>query len=805
MTQIAIICGGPSAERGISLNSARSVLDHLGQTGVHLLPLYVDEHLNFYQISPSQLYSNTPSDFDFKLARVASALPRDKLEKILKSVDLVFPVIHGAFGEDGELQKLLEELKVPYVGSTADACRRMFFKHNAQAELAALGMDTLPSIDFRQAEAPTAIAKFFHEQKLTRAVVKPVAGGSSIGVSSVTTPEEALFAAEKLFARTHDSEVMIEPFCDGHEFTVVIIQNEQGEPVALLPSEIEVSYAGNAVFDFRRKYLPTNQAAYHCPPRFPAEVIQKIRAQAEILFKHFGMRDFVRLDGWWLKDGRVLFTDLNPISGMEQNSFLFQQAARVGLSHREILTRVIASACARHHITPPSRTLHEHQKPPVYVLCGGNTAERQVSLMSGTNVWLKLRQSHNYAPILFLLGMDGKTVWQIPYAYALSHTVEEILHNCANADGIAVRTRQFLPDVAARLPLTPPNLDMAAQQPSQTTLMEFITRAKTDGAFVFLALHGGMGEDGTLQNLLDAAGILYNGSGVSGSAICMDKAASGDVIRALNDPAILTAPRHTMTRAELLQMTAADFENLWRGLTASYQTDSLIMKPQSDGCSAGVLRLTSATELARYAELILSGAEYIPAETFAGQHGIIELGKHDIQNFMLEAFIETDKILVRGAQIEHTPRTGWLELTVGVLEQNGHFHSLSPSITVAEGAVLSLEEKFQGGTGINITPPPAELFRPEQVEQIKRGIEKVAAALGIQNYARIDIFYNIRTNQMLVIEANSLPGLTPSTVIYHQALAEQNTLQQAIYPREFLELLIKLKSHETTLKQQIAA
>jgi hypothetical protein len=58
---------------------------------------------------------------------------------------------------------------------------------------------------------------------------------------------------------------------------------------------------------------------------------------------------------------------------------------------------------------------------------------------------------------------------------------------------------------------------------------------------------------------------------------------------------------------------------------------------------------------------------------------------------------------------------------------------------------------------------------------------------------------------MLVIEANSLPGLTPSTVIYHQALAEQNTLQQAIYPREFLELLIKLKSHETTLKQQIAA
>jgi hypothetical protein len=252
-------------------------------------------------------------------------------------------------------------------------------------------------------------------------------------------------------------------------------------------------------------------------------------------------------------------------------------------------------------------------------------------------------------------------------------------------------------------------------------------------------------------------------------------------------------------------MQAADFDKLWHDLTTAYQTQSLIMKPQSDGCSAGVLRLTSAEDLARYAGFILSGAEYIPVDTFPQQHGIIELGRHEVENFMLEAFIETDRILVHGGEIEHTPRMGWLELTVGVLEQNGHYHSLSPSITVAEGSVLSLEEKFQGGTGINITPPPIELFSPQQVEQIKRGIEKTAAALGIQNYARIDIFFNIRTNQMLVIEANSLPGLTPSTVIYHQALAEQNASQQAIYPREFLELLINLKSHQTTLKQQIAA
>jgi len=805
MINIALICGGPSPERGISMNSARSVLDHLGRMEVHILPLYVDQQCRFYQIAPSQLYSNTPDDFDFKLARVATALPSGKLTEILKSVDLAFPVIHGAFGEDGQLQKILEDMGVPYIGSTADACRRMFFKNNAQRELAALGMDTLGHISFTQDAAAALIPKFFVEQKLTRAIVKPVAGGSSIGVSSVTTPEQALTAAKKLFARTQDAEVMLEPFCDGQEFTVVVIQNEKGEPVALLPSEIEVSYSGGAIFDFRRKYLATNQAAYHCPPRFPVDVIQTIRAQAEEIFMHFGARDFVRLDGWFLRGGRILFTDLNPISGMEQNSFLFQQAARIGLSHREILSRILASACQRHRLTLPLRLSQDNAKDPIFVLCGGGTAERQVSLMSGTNVWLKLRQSHDYAPELFLLGTDNQTVWQVPYAYALSHTVEEILENCMHATNITARTQDFLFDIAVRLPLTEKNLTSAAMTPVAMALNEFIQSARSENAFVFLGLHGGAGEDGTIQRMLDEAGIPYNGSGATGSALCMDKARTGDAIRTMADAAILTAPRHPITRAELVAMTADDFTALWKSLTQSYQVKSLIMKPQSDGCSAGVVQLTRAEDLACYAEFILSGASHIPDGTLPAQHGIIELGDHAIENFILEAFIETDRITVENNRLLHTQHTGWLELTVGVLEQNGYYYALSPSITIAAGAVLSLEEKFQGGTGINITPPPAEIFLPQQVEQIRRSIEKTAAALGIQNYARIDIFFNIRTNQMLVIEANSLPGLTPSTVIYHQALAEQNTHQQAIYPREFLELIIKLKSNHTTLQQQIAA
>ncbi len=797
---LALICGGPSPERGISLNSARSVLDHLGQTDISILPLYVDEHKRFYQISPSQLYSNTPADFNFKLAQMATALDETALIKLLKTVDLVFPVIHGEYGEDGELQAFLEANQIPYIGSSAASCTRMFFKNKMSVELAAAGFATMPSVTLTTNNAATKIDSFFPQHQLTRAVVKPVAGGSSIGVSSVTSPQEALDAAQKLFNRTHSTEVLLEPFIEGREFTVVLLENAQGVPVALLPSEISISYDDNNIFDFRRKYLPTNQATYHCPPRFPDATVSKIRQMAEDIFTLFGMRDFVRLDGWLLDDGRIFFTDLNPISGMEQNSFLFQQAARIGMTHTDVLLHIVNNACRRYALPQP-KLRDTGGSQAVFALFGGNTAERQVSLMSGTNIFLKLRQSQHNAPQAFLLDDDGMHVWSLPYSYLLSHTVEEIRDNCAQASQLAARLETFLPAIHNGLTGSNVLRPQALTQPVKLTLEEFITAAQAQAAFVFLGLHGGMGEDGTLQRRLDAAGLSYNGSGADGSALCMDKFATGEKIHGLNDAKIITAPKHRATLTELKSLSAEALNTLWQQLTTNYNAHSLIMKPQADGCSAGVIRLFSVEDLARYIDILSSDATYIPANTFQNQTSIIELAPAGSEDFLIEAFIETDHIVIKNNIVNYTQQTGWVELTVGVLEQNGHYYAMNPSITIAEGSVLSLEEKFQGGTGINITPPPPEIFSTTQVAQIRRSIEHVAAALSIRNYARIDIFFNVITDQLLVIEANSLPGLTPSTVIYHQALAEPT----AIYPREFLELLIGLKTNTAALNTRFKA
>ena len=144
--------------------------------------------------------------------------------------------------------------------------------------------------------------------------------------------------------------MVVEPFCEGIEFTTIILQNRFCMPVAVLPTEIEMDYKDHQVFDYRRKYLATRQVTYHCPPRFNDDVVERIQIQAEQLFTVLGMRDFARFDGWVMPDGNLWFSDFNPISGMEQNSFLFQQSSRIGMSHRDLLRFIVRNACRRYNI-----------------------------------------------------------------------------------------------------------------------------------------------------------------------------------------------------------------------------------------------------------------------------------------------------------------------------------------------------------------------------------------------------------------------------------------------------------------------
>ena len=782
---IGVLTGGPSLERGISLNSARSLLDHLASPTVRVVPIYFDQKRHAYRLSEAQLYSNTPADFDFQVQRLAKALTPKQLIAELKRCDLVFPAIHGAFGEDGEIQTLLEKHGIPFVGSGAAACKQCFDKYEASRTIASHGFPTLPCalLKIYYDDHEEIVRDFFARYQPERVIVKPAAGGSSIGVFAATSPAEAIEKVKLLFSRRMDTRVVLEQFARGIEFTVVVLENRFGLPVAIMPTEVEKDYEAHQIFDYRRKYLPTGQFTFHCPPRFANQVIERIQVQAEQLFALFGMHDFARFDGWVLENGELWFADFNPISGMEQNSFLFQQAARVGLSHRAVLRAIVEQACRRQHIEPPLwQEEPDTERRQVAVLFGGGTSERQVSLMSGTNVWLKLRRSEKFAPVPYLLDVDGG-VWRVPYALLLNHTVEEIVAACRSAEADAGRLAGFERSARVRLALPPHLLHETYFTPTHMSLEAFL-RAQE---YVFLALHGGAGEDGTLQGMLAEFGIPFNGSDCETSRLCMDKLCTAQQLTGLEEMGIIVAPKQSLATSDLQGASRPRVQAYWEELVRTLKTKQLIVKPQSDGCSSGIVQLTSAHDLARYIELLRLRVPRIPAETFEGQAEEVEMPLVSPPRLLFEPFIETDKVRVVGQELRVHERSGWIEVTVGVLEREGVLKALSPSITVAEGVVLSVEEKFQGGTGVNLTPPPPDILSARVVQQVRTRIERVAQRLGMRGYARIDAFVERRSGRVMVIEANTLPALTPSTVLFHQGLAES----PPIMPRELLELLIE--------------
>ena len=786
MFTLALLTGGPGPERGISLNSARSVLDHLGSPTLAIAPYYVTQKKEFYRLSPGQLYSNTPSDFDFKLATHGTKLTQAELVKELKKCDMVFPTMHGSYGEDGEVQAFLAKNSIPFVGSSAAACRQCFDKHIANEYIASHGFATLPSmvVTHGEADAGTRIRAFWKTHGITRGIVKPATGGSSIGVFSVGTAADAADKAAHLLSSGLDTRVVIEPFAMGKEFTVIIVQNRFGLPVAFIPTEIEADYTEHQIFDYRKKYLPTRAVTYHCPPRFSGAVIHHIQTQAQQLFALFGMADFARFDGFVLDDGRIWFSDFNPISGMEQNSFLFQQSARVGLSHREVLRIILQRACQRQGIALPTQKITRKAAPskkPLAVLFGGTTSERQVSLMSGTNVWLKLLRSDTYAPTPYLME-DAEHIWRVPYALLLNHTVDEILDSCQSAAADEERLQRRAERV--RLELSVPDISTEPFFVPERMSMEAFLASQE---YVFIALHGGIGEDGTLQRMLEEHTIAYNGPGSTASALCMDKFETGLRLAPLADAGILVARKVSAATHELLHMDTAEVSAFWYEIVQRVgDTHGIIVKPRSDGCSSGIVRMQTEQDLRTYLDLLRVHAPHIPASTFPGQDTAVELPLPAPAQLLFEEYIPTDRIRIHGHQLAVTEHSGWLEMTVGVLEHRGTLHALPPSITVAESAVLTVEEKFQGGTGVNITPPPAIVMAPAKIRAAQKRIEQAATALGIRGYSRIDAFVERSTGRVMIIEANTLPALTPSTVLYHQGIASH----PSILPLALLERIV---------------
>lgn len=746
--KLCLITGWPSAERGISLNSARSCFDHLYKSIYQITILYINPKLQRYQIPPDQLYSNTPLDFDYQLSVSGKVLDTQSRDTLLKQQDYVLPIIHGTYGEDGQIQSLFEDLGVPYLGSSSQVCSLTADKYQIQNVLRQHGYYTLwSSYIIRPWEDLPHLAPW-------KWVVKPLHGWSSIGVhifDSVSDLQNNILSCFQ-----HESECILEPYCDGQEFTILVLQNADNQAVALLPTQIV--FHRDTLFDYRKKYLSTSDTAYYTPPTRSHTIIDTIRHQAQEVFGFFGLKDMVRLDGWLMADGQIWRSDINRMSGMEQNSFLFQQTSLLGRSHRDTIHYLI-------HKQMPPVIDHSH-KTIIPVVFGGDTAERQVSILSGTNVIMKLLYSDIYYPKPIFMNSQGD-LYEIPFQLCLLHSVEEIEE----------KIWLYADDLYLQM-LTKHQIQICQQlwvSHQHNPWYQFYTPHTTSrsqiwsySGFVFLWLHGGSGENGQIQSLLDTLWIRYNGPRTEVSALCADKIATKKMIDQAHIEWVTTAKFVGQPLETLNDDNAVN--ELRHQIQEAIGVWPYIIKPADDGCSAGVMRFETKEQLQKIISWYHSGQDRIPAGSIYLGHGTIMLPSQQVWHVLIEQYIVTDQVKLDKLQIERTQVTDRIEVTIGVVSINNTIEVLNPSQTIASWSVLSMEEKFMGGTGINLTPPPRHYLSAQVVGHIQQRIWKVANVLGITGYSRIDTFVHRLTGDCIIIEVNTLPALTPSTVLFHQWL-----------------------------------
>lgn len=580
-----------------------------------------------------------------------------------------------------------------------------------------------------------------------------------------------------------ESKVLVEGFIDGKEFSCIVAQKKDGSPVALPPTEIR---KGKELFDYRSKYLP-GLSRKITPIDLPHEQIQSIRKECERLFLALKFDVYARIDGFLAKDGRVFLNDPNTTSGMMPSSFFFHQAAEIGLNPSQFLTYIIRTSLAQRihggsSVVRNSALLKKldasvkkdqtgkSSKIKVAVILGGYSSERHISVESGRNIYEKLASSSKYEPIpIFLTGnSEQHLLYQIPVNVLLKDNADDIKEKVDHysvhpvVSEIITECKEITGTYSGKESLA---------KPRAITYEELGKEVDA----VFIALHGRPGEDGAVQEKLNALGIPYNGSGVESSRITIDKFETNEILK---NNGFLVAEHFLVTEAEWNSAPGKVLERIKNVIHYPF-----IAKPVDDGCSSAVKKIKTAEEFEAFAKLIFRNSEQL--DQLAAQLLHIK----DKEEFPRKPVILVEEL------ISKRDANHFLEITGGMLTRYNdqgevQYEVFEASEALSEGEVLSLEEKFLAGQGQNITPARYSkdpITRDRISEKVKQTLGAAAKVLQVTGYCRIDAFvriYDVNRVEVIFVEVNSLPGMTPATCIFHQ------TAINGYKPYEFIDRIL---------------
>lgn len=881
--KIGIVFGGSSREREVSFAGGRTVYDNLDKSLFEPVPLFVDSFGNFIILDWQYIYKGSirdfypaaeflpesPRGFQVYAENLGSLTTQEQIRLTIKLgtridfsqlhdlIDFAFLCLHGADGEDGRIQGILEYYRIPYSGSGIISSAIGMNKAVQKEFMRKAGFNTPSYVTIQRSEWLMTADKNILLKKLDETgfpcVIKAANQGSSIGISVLQSadvdaftkavnrslfiaeisrtewnaltfdakvewvkttadiregiglparigdriiyhPEELLGVLMQLFGEMEElvtitavegeTEVLIESFIEGKEFSCIVIEDLNGKPVALPPTEIR---KGKEVFDYRSKYLP-GLSRKVTPIQIPDVQTETIRRECERLYHALKFNVYARIDGFITSNGTIFLNDPNTTSGMMPSSFFFHQAAEIGMNPSQFISYIIyTSLIARSTDLKSFRTIPElrnrlemllkeknktsGQRTRVGVIMGGYSSERHISVESGRNVYEKLSSSEKYEPVpYFLVGTEqAYSLYRIPINLMLKDNADDIREKILNFHqhtitlNIIEQCGELIKKFADADNLNPPEKISFSQLASQVQI-------------VFIALHGRPGEDGELQKQLISVGLPFNGSRVESSQITIDKYQTNEI---LSQNGFKTARHYKVSEDEWRSNPASLEEKIQREFGFP-----IVAKPVDDGCSSAVKIIRNENQLHAFAELIFRNEEELN-DSAAGQLKIKHKEEFPRKKYFL---IES---LITGEGCKH-----FLEVTGGMLthyDEAGmvQYEMFEPSETLHEGDVLSLEEKFLAGEGQNITPARYSKNTMENrlvSDIVKKELQRAARLLNIEGYARIDAFVRIKNDnkvEVIFIEVNSLPGMTPATCIFHQAAINQYK------PYEFIEKILE--------------
>src|SRR5436305_1091628 len=306
--RVAVVCGGPAAEREVSLTSGREVANALRQSFDDVTTHEPDLHL---------------------------------AEELLRgNIDVVFPALHGPLGEDGSIQGMLEVAGVPYVGSGVAASACAMDKVIAKRLFREAGLPLAREVVVELGSGPSEGAARVLAELPGRVAVKPATQGSAVGVTFAESEQQLVAALEDAFR--FDTQVLVEEFVEGSEITVGIL--ESPEPQAF--PVIDIRTPKDSWYDFEHRYA-AGLSEHVIPAPLPEVLYARVQQLAVEAHVTLGCRDLSRVDFLVEPSGRIVLLEVNTLPGSTPTSLYPDGAQAAGISFEQLVERLVRQALGR--------------------------------------------------------------------------------------------------------------------------------------------------------------------------------------------------------------------------------------------------------------------------------------------------------------------------------------------------------------------------------------------------------------------------------------------------------------------------